>query len=253
MPETAGRRRHRQGAVRMVDGVPFPSRETTLSLLPNAAIGQWLHEHRDLVGGRLLDAGCGNRPYAAWYEPLVKESVGVDATPGDGVHVLGLVDRLPFADQAFDTILCTEVLEHVGSAEQAAAELFRICRPNAHVLVTAPYLYPTHEAPYDFRRFTHFGLRELMTRHGFEVLSLESKGGPGLLLGHALVLAEVRVVELVTARLHRPDLLTCSRLLRTLLTLPQEAYLRRRSLHRAAEGSAALASLGYMLVARRPG
>jgi SAM-dependent methyltransferase len=252
MAEGAPRRRHRQGAVRLVGEVPCPSRDTTLSLLPNAAIGQWLHEHRDKVGGRLLDAGCGNRPYAVWYDRLVKESIGMDATPGEGVRVLGLVDRLPFAGAVFDTVLCTEVLEHVGDAERAAAELFRVCRPGGHVLVTTPFLYPTHEAPYDFRRFTHFGLRDLMTRHGFEVLELSSKGGPGLLLGHAVVLAMVQAVQAVSARLGRPDALARSRALRALLAGPQEAYLRRRSLRRPADGSAGQLSLGYMLVARRP-
>jgi SAM-dependent methyltransferase len=246
------RRRQRQGPVRLICGVPYPDPRTTLSLLPNAAIGEWLHEHRDRFAGRLLDVGCGNRPYASFYEPLVKEAVGVDATAGHGAAVLGFADRLPFADQTFDTILCTEVLEHVGDAERAADELLRVCRPGGHVLATVPYLYPTHEAPYDFRRFTHYGLHDLMVRHGFEILSLEAKGGAGLLLAHFVVLAAIRATERLTAGLGRPNALATNRYLRACLWGPQEAFLRRRDARRPVTGTAELVSLGYMVVARRP-
>ena len=236
------RLRERRGPVRLVKGIPYSNRDTTLSLIPGAAVGEWLHEHRSLVGGRLLDAGCGNKPYAPWYEPLVDSSYALDAAPLDGVDVVGYADRLPFAGETFDTVLCTEVLEHVQDAERAASELFRVTKPGGTVLVTVPYLYPTHEPPYDMRRFTHYGLRDLMERHGFEVLDVEAKGGAGRLLAHYVVLFLVAALGPLTR--FRP--------LRALLAYPQEAFLRVRRTPRRVKGSATRVSLGYMLAARRP-
>jgi SAM-dependent methyltransferase len=238
----AARVRHRQGAVRIVDGIPYADPASTLSLLPGAAVGQWLAAHTDLLGGRLLDNGCGNQPYRSWYEPHVKEVVALDAAPNEGVGVLGFADRLPFAAHTFDTVLATEVLEHVENVERAASELFRVLTPGGHALITVPYLYPTHEAPYDFRRFTHFGLADLLKRHGFEVLSLQAKGGPAIMLAHYGVLA---ITQALGPRVRNPGL-------RKILAAPQVAYTRRRQVRRDLSGRSAVISLGYMAAARRP-
>ncbi|HSP37557.1 MAG TPA: methyltransferase domain-containing protein [Frankiaceae bacterium] len=239
------RRRPRRGRAQITGGVPYSDAESTLSLLPAAAQGEWLTRHRHLVSGRLLDSGCGNQPYREWYEPLVDHVVALDAVEADGVNVLGFADRLPFRDASFDTVLATEVLEHVENAERAADELFRVLRPGGNVLVTVPYLYPTHEAPHDFRRFTHFGLADLLRRHGFEVLSVDAKGGPGLMLAHYAVLAATR--GLGTAA-QRPGV-------RRVLAAPQQSWIRKRRPRgqvASVQGLAGVMSLGYMAAARRP-
>ena len=248
---TTDRERPRQGSAVLRDGVPYANPESTLSLLAAAPINEWLADNAFRVRGRLLDVGAGNRPYAVWYEPLADETVAVDAVAGDGIQVLGLADRLPFAPGSFDTILCTEVLEHVFDAERATRELYRVARPGAHVLVSVPYLYPTHEAPYDFRRLTHYGLRDILERAGFEVVSLESRGRLGLLLAHYLVIAVTQALELVGGKLGTP--LLERRALRAVVAGPQRARLRWRPISRTLAGTATRASLGYLAVARRPG
>lgn len=244
--------RQRRGPARLADGVPYPDTGTTLSLLPDAAIGQWLGDNAPLVHGVLLDAGCGNKPFESWYGPLVKRSIGIDVAPGSRVDVFGLADALPFADATFDTVLCTEVLEHVEDAERAVKEIFRVLLPGGHALVTVPFLYPVHEAPYDYTRFTHHGLRNLLERQGLEVLSVEAKGGAALFLAHSFVLALLYALDRIDTRLrlHRP--LAKRRLLRAVLSGPQEMRLRRGRIRRDIRGSAARVSLGYMAVARRP-
>jgi SAM-dependent methyltransferase len=234
--------RHRQGKARLVGAVPYADPASTLSLLPGAAVGQWLATQSHLLHGRLLDSGCGNQPYRSWYEPHVNEVVTLDAAPAPGVDVIGFADRLPFASQSFDTVLATEVLEHVENAERAAAELFRVLRPGGHALISVPYLYPTHEAPHDFRRFTHFGLADLLRRQDFEVLSLSAKGGPVLMLAHYAVLATAQALGDHT---EKPWV-------RRLLAGPQEAFVKRRTLQREATGRSAIISLGYLAAVRRP-
>lgn len=248
----AERLRHRQGPVRMRDGIPYSNSATTLSLLPGAAMGRWMAGQRHLVRGRLLDSGCGNQPFRDWYAPLVDEIICLDAAPLPGVDVIGFADQLPFADQSFDTLLVTEVLEHVGDAELAVAEIRRVLRPGGHAIITIPYLYPTHEAPYDFRRFTHFGLRGILERHDLEVVTIDAKGGGVLLVAHLVVLALVAALDAIGRKLGRRSRLTDNPVLRRLLASPQEAAGRRLATSGGVHGSATKASLGYMAVARRP-
>ena len=248
------RTRHRQGAVAIKDGVPYANSESTLSLLPGAAVGEFLSAHRDLIGGTLLDAGAGNQPYAEWYAPLVKRAVSVDAAPILGLDALGMVDRLPFGGGQFDTVLATEVLEHVDDAERAVAEIYRVLRPGGHLLATVPYLYPTHEAPYDFRRFTHYGLQRLLERHGFTDVEVTSKGGAGTMVAHYAVLAATAAAQAITNRRaeRRAEPSRGERVARTVIAAPQRALLRYRRVARPVRGTATRLSLGYMVVGTRP-
>jgi SAM-dependent methyltransferase len=236
--------RRRQGDAVIRHGVPYASSDTTLSLLPGAAVGEWLAAHRDVMHGHLLDLGCGNQPYRSWYEPLVARVTALDAAPLPGVHVVAFADAVPLADESFDVILATEVLEHVNNAEKAMSEIFRLLRPGGHVIVTVPYLYPTHEAPYDYRRFTHYGLVALAERHGLRVIDLASKGGVLSLFAQYAVVA---VVEAAGRLLRKP--VFEYRLLSRLLAAPQEAVIRHRRITRPVSGLTTRISLGYMLVA----
>lgn len=233
-------------------GIPYSNAATTLSLLPGAVMGHWLAAQTGVIRGRLLDSGCGNQPYRDWYGPLVDQVYCLDAAPIEGVNVLGFADRLPFAEASFDTVLVTEVLEHVGDAELAAHEICRVLRPGGHAIITVPFFYPTHEAPYDFRRFTHFGLRSLLERHGLEVVTLEAKGGGLVMFAHLFVMSVVAALDGIGYTLGRSRALTLNPILRRLLATPQQAAGRWLAPRKGVRGSANRTSLGYMAVARRP-
>jgi SAM-dependent methyltransferase len=251
-----GRVRHRMGQTRVRRGIPYPDPASTLSLLSNAAIGEWLADVRDAFSGDLLDAGAGNQPYRVWYEPLVKSVVAVDAAPAPGLAALAFVDALPLRDASFDTVLSTEVWEHVEDATAAAREAYRVLRPGGNLVVTVPFLYPTHEAPYDFGRFTHYGLVALLERAGFQVLRLDSKGGPLLWAAHFAVLAVTQGLDAVGRRvgLRRPP--TTWPGLRGLLAGPQLGAValryRLRGPRRGIGRGAGRIALGYLAVARKP-
>lgn len=238
--------RRRQGSAVLRNGVPYASNDTTLSLLPGAAVGEWLANHRSLVHGDLLDLGCGNQPYRRWYEPFVSTVTALDAAPLPGVDVVAMADDVPLPDASFDVILATEVLEHVNDAEKAMSEIFRLLKPGGHVIATVPYLYPTHEAPHDYRRFTHYGLVAIAERHGLRVVDLASKGG---ILSWIAQYAVVALVEAANRLLPKP--IFEYRLLRWLLAAPQEAVIRRRRLAREVSGLSTRISLGYMVVCQR--
>ena len=244
------RLRHRQGAARIVHGVPYSDRASTSSLLPGAAVGRWLAAQAPLVRGRLMDLGCGNQPFLHWYGPLVDEVVAVDAAPMPGVIVVDLAKPLPFDTASFDTVLCTSVLEHVDNAEVAMGEIARVLRPGGHALITVPFLYPTHEAPYDFQRFTHYGITGLARRHGLEVVDVGAQGGPVLMAAHYVVLAVSQALRAAARALGPVGFLADNRLVRLALAAPQEALRGRVSTRLS--GLAKIVSLGYQVSARKP-
>ncbi|MEP6598403.1 MAG: class I SAM-dependent methyltransferase [Actinomycetota bacterium] len=246
-----GRIRHRQGAVRIVDGVPYANRQSTLSLLPGAAVGRWLASRETDLRGTLLDLGAGNQPFRSWYGSRVTRVVAVDVAPAAGLDVLTLAAPLPFRDAVFDTILCTSVLEHVDNPECAVDEMSRVLRPGGRLLITVPFLYPTHEAPYDYWRTTHHGLASVLRRHGFLVDDLSAQGGPFLLMGHFGILGVVGALRVLSRALGPLGRLFDNRLLAALIAAPQELIRVRVSTRLSALSKAA--SLGYMAAARKPG
>ena len=238
----------------MVDGVPYADRATTLSLLSDAHLAEWLAAQTPLLRGRLLDAGAGEQPFAAWYRPHVDGAVAVDVAPVPGLDARASLEALPFADGSFDVVLATEVLEHVRDAEQATAELFRVLTPGGHALVTVPFMYPLHEAPYDYRRLTRIGLADLLSRHGFTDVTVWARGGPAAFFSHAAVLGVCAAGD-AAGRRTGGRAWSEHRWWRALVAAPQELAVRHRPGRgrlRGVDGLAGVVSLGYLAVATRP-
>jgi SAM-dependent methyltransferase len=135
------------------------------------------------LSGELIDVGCGRQPYRAYFRHATR-IVGCDF---DGKH--GQIDftcpahAIPVEAGSFDTVLCTEVLEHVPDPLAVWREFHRILRPDGQVLLTAPNYWPAHELPYDFYRYPEHGLRYLATTAGFEIRELWPRGGRWAMLG----------------------------------------------------------------------
>jgi SAM-dependent methyltransferase len=244
---TDGRLRERQGRARLLRGAPCPDPATTASLLPGVVVGAYLRDHADVVRGRVLDLGAGNQPYADWYGPLCDDAVAVDVAAHDGIAALSVGEALPFRDGSFDTVLATEVLEHVDDAEAAMAEIRRVLRPGGAAIVTVPFLYPTHEAPHDHRRFTHHGLAGLAVRHGLQVEDLAAKGGAAVVV---LNVAVTVVCAVLRAVMLRAPLGAARSLAGSGLDGIERALLTWRLRTRPFPRSAARASLGYLAVLR---
>jgi SAM-dependent methyltransferase len=131
--------------------------------------------------GRLIDIGCGAKPYERLLEPFVAEHVGVDHE--ETVHGLARVDlvgtvyAIPAGSGSFDSALCTEVLEHVEEPLAALRECHRVLRPGGHLLLTCPFMWQLHEEPRDFFRYSREGLRYLLGAAGFTVVQIKPLGG----------------------------------------------------------------------------
>ena len=129
------------------------------------------------MGGKILDVGCGGKPYRNWFGN-VSEYVGLDVSPGPAVDVLVAPDGpWPLPDEHFDGLLSTQVLEHVADMTLSLAEMERVLKRRGVAVLSLPFLYNEHGAPWDYRRFTVHRAERLFP--GFEIVHLEKQGGIG--------------------------------------------------------------------------
>ena len=159
-------------------------------------------------GGLTLDIGAQNGPYASAFP----RRIALDIRRGIGVHMLGDAQALGLADSVFDVVLCTEVLEHLPEPQRAVDEMFRVLKPGGTLVLTTRFLFPLHDAPHDYFRFTKYGLRYLLRRFDIRELQEEtdSVGTLAVLVQRLGMQAEtlgftpLRGVWLVAAQMLRP-------------------------------------------------
>jgi SAM-dependent methyltransferase len=143
-----------------------------------------LRRHAPHFRGVCLDVGCGDMPY----RPLllsppfqITSYIGLDR-PGDRFQntqpdLFWDNERIPLATATVDCALCTEVLEHCPNPLQLLQEVQRVLKPGGTLILTVPFLWPLHEVPHDWCRYTPFALRHLLDSAGFHVKDLRSLGG----------------------------------------------------------------------------
>jgi SAM-dependent methyltransferase len=138
---------------------------------------QHLFRASSYARGRILDVGCGADPLRNLFDESARSCIGLDRNPGFRPQVCGDAQGLPFGEKAFDTLLCSQVLEHLPEPGRAMAEMARVLRPGGHLILTAPHIWGIHEEPHDYFRFTRYGLAHLMNRAGLEVLEIRAMAG----------------------------------------------------------------------------
>jgi SAM-dependent methyltransferase len=133
------------------------------------------------VNGNLLDFGCGSKPYLQFFSHC-DSYTGLDIENPGHLHLDEHVDvyydgkQIPFPENHFDTVFASEVFEHVFNLEEALSEIRRVLKPGGRLLFTCPFVWPEHEVPNDFARYTSFGIASLVNRQGFRILQQEKTG-----------------------------------------------------------------------------
>ena len=142
-----------------------PLRSPTYAV--RAPLARWLEEEgrRAPHGSRVLDIGCGVKPYYPFFASAASAYVGVDVVENPAADVLGAVEQLPFDDGSFDIVLCIQVLEHAEEPATAVRELRRVAAPGGRVLASTHGVQVYHPSPVDFWRWTHAGLERLFREH----------------------------------------------------------------------------------------
>ncbi len=153
---------------------------------------QWLaFRHRkgllrrvgDLASGIVLDIGCADQEVKPYLDER-KGYIGLDhystATHwyGSRPQIFGDAHDLPFPGSLIDCVLLLDVLEHLEQPERCLGEIYRVLKPGGLLIVQVPFLYPVHDKPQDYRRWTVFGLSRLLREHDFEIAEQETTGNP---------------------------------------------------------------------------
>ncbi len=123
------------------------------------------------LGGNLIDIGCGNKPYKNLFEHC-KSYVGLEIESENKNSSDFTYDgkNFPFEDETFDSAICSEVLEHVFEPNQFLQEINRVLKKKGLIILTLPFFWDEHEQPYDYARYTSFGLKYILEKENFEIL-----------------------------------------------------------------------------------
>jgi SAM-dependent methyltransferase len=127
------------------------------------------------IRGQVLDVGCGQKPYECLF--TCERYVGLEFDSeenrrnkkADCFYDGGV---FPFAADNFDAVVCNQVLEHVFNPDDFVGEIVRVLKPGGTLLLTVPFAWDEHEQPYDYARYSSFGLRALLERNGLAVESM---------------------------------------------------------------------------------
>jgi ubiquinone/menaquinone biosynthesis C-methylase UbiE len=130
--------------------------------------------------GKMLDVGCGNSPFEFLVNQNQCEYVGIDIAGADNFDyqnskiVVFDGENIPFENESFENIICTEVIEHIPSPEKIISEMHRVLKPNGLAIITLPWSARVHFAPYDFCRYTPYKLKLLF--QNFNEVNIQNRG-----------------------------------------------------------------------------
>jgi len=191
--------------------------------------------------GVLADVGCGKMPYYGMNRDLVREVIGIDwpSSQHESPYVdvwCDLNEGIDVADDSIDTVLCTDVLEHIYRPAVLWSEIARILRTDGVAIVGTPFLYRIHEAPHDYHRYTGFALERYARDAGLQALSVQPLGGLPCVL-----------IDLLSKVMQRAPLLA------DMVRFAADGALRIGPMRRAGEQSASAYPIAYVMTARKPG
>lgn len=125
------------------------------------------------ISGITVDIGCGTKPYEKLF--AVSKYIGLDLQ--QSIHDVKYFadifydgNILPIKNDSVDSIVTNQVFEHVFEPEQFLSEIGKTLKIDGKLLITVPFIWDEHEKPVDFARYTSFGIKYLLQKHGFEIL-----------------------------------------------------------------------------------
>lgn len=126
------------------------------------------------IGGRTLDVGCGKKPYAALFKNS-SEYVGLEIDSPENRRNKNADffydgKRFPFVDESFESVVANQVFEHVFNPGEFLGEIRRVLKPGGALLLSVPFVWDEHEQPFDFARYSSFGLASVLENAGFTVV-----------------------------------------------------------------------------------
>lgn len=159
---------------------------------------RFLRPHLSTIQGTVLDVGCGEMPFRSLMpDGVYYTGLDVPAATSFGMRSHSNIVffdgiNIPFADFCYDTLLCTEVLEHAIEPDSLVSEMYRVLKKDGILLVTVPFSARVHHAPYDFHRFTKFRLALMFSK--FKNVKIIERGNDITSVSNKLIVICARLV-----------------------------------------------------------
>ena len=142
--------------------------------------------------GTLLDIGCGRMPYKKRLLPKIKRYIGLDSPVTAKMYhgenkpdIFADANKIPLVNKSIDTILSLQVLEHLSEPQKSLSEIKRLLKKNGMLILSTVQYYPLHDEPYDFYRYTKYGLINLLKEQGFKIIKFKEEGNVFILMGQS--------------------------------------------------------------------
>lgn len=136
-----------------------------------------IKKYSHYVKGIVLDAGSGSlKRYIDMFDD-VSRYITLDIDPNNNPEILASVEDIPLEDKSIDSVVSTQLLEHLKNPEMAIKEFYRVLKNEGYALITIPQCGELHEEPNDYYRFTNFGIKYLCEKAGFSVVGIDQRGG----------------------------------------------------------------------------
>lgn len=129
-----------------------------------------------MIQGKTLDIGCGTKPYEIFFNS--SEYIGLEIETQTNLQQKNADyyydgKTFPFENSSFDSAVCNQVLEHVFTPNEFIKEINRILKIDGTLLLTVPFVWDEHEQPFDYARYSSFGLTYLLSENGFEIIEIK--------------------------------------------------------------------------------
>lgn len=128
----------------------------------------------------VIDIGCGNQPLRSALEEdgWIYFSLDIAQNEKKNIDYISAIDQNLSLNREFDLVICMEVLEHVLDWNKSFENLKKLCSPQGKLIITCPFIFPLHEAPFDYWRPTSHSIEAMAMKFGFKVLQFQ-RGGNG--------------------------------------------------------------------------
>lgn len=142
---------------------------------------KWIARFSHLYRGDLYDLGCGEMPFKSWLLGYANNYIGVDWSSSP--HELkadifaDLNKPLQIESAVADTVMSLSVMEHLREPQVFLNEAFRILKPGGAMILQVPFMWGIHEEPYDYYRYTQYGLEHLFRKAGFTEVTIYPQTG----------------------------------------------------------------------------
>ena len=128
------------------------------------------------ITGKVLDVGCGSKPYEKLFKVDKYIGLEIDTPENRKMQKADFYydgQTFPFKNAFFDSVITSEVFEHVFNPDEFIKEIFRVLKPGGKLLLTVPFLWDEHSQPVDYARYTSFGIKHVLEKNGFEIIKCE--------------------------------------------------------------------------------